>query len=59
MGNTSKGKAYNAVQELVAKYPDDEFLKITLKLTPPEYEFGNELTDEQLLNEALTEEYGL
>jgi hypothetical protein len=58
-GKTSTGKAYKAIKELAVKYPDDEFLKISLLLTPPTYEFEQESTDELLLNEALTEKYGL
>jgi hypothetical protein len=55
----SSGKAFKAIKELAAKYPGNEFLKISLLLTPPTYEFGKELSDELLLNEALSEKYGL
>jgi hypothetical protein len=51
--------AHSILKNLVEKNPDNEFLKISLSLTPAEYAFEKELSDEQLLNEALSDKYEL
>jgi hypothetical protein len=44
---------------MALKYPENEFLKISLDLTPNNYSSGKELNNELLLNEALAEKYGI
>jgi len=49
----SDSEIYKAVKTMASKYPDNEFLKISLELTPNNYSSGGELKNETLLNEAL------
>jgi hypothetical protein len=51
--------AHSILKNLVKKNPDNEFLKISLALTPSEYVFEKDLSDEQLINEALSDKYEL
>jgi hypothetical protein len=44
---------------MASKYPDNEFLKISLELTPNNYSSAEELKNESLLNEALADKYGI
>jgi hypothetical protein len=50
---------YKAVKVMASKYPDNEFLKISLELTPNNYSSAEELKNESLLNEALADKYGI
>ena len=52
-------KAYLELKKLAEKYPDNEFLQSSLKLFPPDYETGPDMQDDILLNEALSEKYGI
>jgi hypothetical protein len=55
----SNNYIYKAVKKMASKYPDNEFLKISLDLTPINYTYSTELSNEMLLNDALTEKYGI
>ena len=55
----TEGKVYKAVKKMALKYPDNEFLKISLDLTPINYTFESELSNEMLLNDVLAEKYGI
>jgi len=57
--NDSEAKAYLELKKLAAKYPDNEFLQSSLKLFPPDYETGPDMQDDILLNEALSDKYGI
>ena len=50
---------YQVVKKMSSKYPENEFLKISLELTPNNYSDGLELTNDELLNKALSEKYGI
>jgi len=52
-------QTYLSLKKLVEKYPNNEFLKLSLELTPKDYAPVGELSNEQLLNEALSEKYGI
>ena len=53
------GNIYKTLEQLAKKYPGDEFLKLSLKLTPKNYEAGEALSNNNLLNEAWSEKYGI
>jgi hypothetical protein len=52
-------KAYLELKELASRFPDNEFLQTSLQLFPPDYETGPDMQDDILLNEALSEKYGI
>lgn len=49
----SDSNIYTTVKKMAKKYPENEFLKISLELTPNNYSSGGELRNETLLNKAL------
>jgi len=51
--------AYQVVSEMAKKYPDNDFLKLSLQLTQKNYAAGEALSNNNLLNEAWTEKYGI
>ena len=57
--NESQSQTYLSLKKMVEKYPNNDFLKLSLELTPKDYAPSGELSNEQLLNEALTEKYGI
>lgn len=60
-GRKRKGasKAYLELKELASRFPDNEFLQTSLQLFPPDYETGPDMQDDILLNEALSDKYGI
>lgn len=55
----TESKVHKVLKRMVSKYPNNEFLKISLDLTPNNYIFESELTNEVLLNDALAQKYGI
>ena len=52
-------KAYLELKKLAARYPDNEFLQTSLKLFSPDHETGPDMQDDILLNEGLSDKYGI
>lgn len=50
---------HNAIQHLASKYPNNKFLEISLELTPKNYKTNEDLSNDQLLNDAYSEKYGI
>ncbi len=50
---------HKTVQQLANKYPGNEFLKLSLQLTPENYSTTGELSNDQLLNDAYFDKYGI
>jgi hypothetical protein len=57
--NNTDSNIYQVVKKMASKYPENEFLKISLDLTPKNYSDGLDLGNDKLLNEALSEKYGI
>lgn len=53
------GNIYKTLEQLAKKYPDNDFLKLSLLLTPKNYAAGEALSNNNLLNEAWSEKYGI
>jgi len=54
-----ESKVHKELKQMVSKYPTNEFLKISLDITPINYTFELELSNEVLLNDALAQKYGI
>jgi len=55
----SESNIYKTVKTMALKYPDNEFFKISLELTPNNYSADGGLNNKTLLNEALADKYGI
>ena len=53
------GNIYKTLEQLAKKYPENDFLKLSLQLTPKNYAAGEGLNNKNLLNEAWSEKYGI
>jgi glucose dehydrogenase len=53
------GNIYKTLEQLAKKYPGNEFLNLSLQLTPKNYSACEPLSNNNLLNEAWSEKYGI
>ena len=50
---------HNTIQHLANKYPNNKFLQLSLQLTPKSYKTAEDLSNDQLLNDAYSQKYGI